>query len=353
MALGQTNISIAVVQSAIGVTSTSSVGGLIAKAASGGVGGYAFYINETYGTTGYRNGYLISGAAPHWNMWSNKIPAEWNDDTGDLSLRLKRNTLNAQGGYDFRLHDFRGYDHAAHTPSLVSASEVDTVSGAMSIGFNIYFGQVSFPANITHILARLTVGTYTENLLIPLSAIQNPAVYTPQGYGFDITGIPETTTSGQIQFFGSNSAGYQICTLNNILLAATGLNGTRGFTINHIAQELPKLSKYLDVVWDEYVQINAYITNPYSQDGLSIILQFGITSISNISITINAYSETIADATVALYFYAQGVSTFIGYYNVAASPGGADNYVYVSSVSLNSPAAANEVYYFYIDSITY
>ena len=33
-------------------------------------------------------------------MWSNKIPAEWNDDTGDLSLRLKRNALNLNGGYE-------------------------------------------------------------------------------------------------------------------------------------------------------------------------------------------------------------------------------------------------------------
>ena len=118
MALSQTNISVAVVQSAIGVFSTSSVGGLIAKALSGGVGGYAFYINETYGTTGRRDGYLIPGAKPHWNMYSNKIPAEWFNDAGNgntLNLRMRRNALNSNGGYDFRLHDFRGYEHSAVT----------------------------------------------------------------------------------------------------------------------------------------------------------------------------------------------------------------------------------------------
>ena len=77
MALADNNISVSVVQNAIGVFSTSSVGGLIAKALSGGVGGYAFYINETYGTTGRRDGVIIPSAKPHWNMYSNKIPAEW------------------------------------------------------------------------------------------------------------------------------------------------------------------------------------------------------------------------------------------------------------------------------------
>lgn len=119
MALGNTNISIATVQGAIGVYSTSSLGALIAKALSGGVGGYAFYIYETRASNGNRyDGVLIPGAAPHWNMYSNKIPAEWFNDAGAgnvLNLRLRRNALNSNGGYDFRLHDFREYEHSAVT----------------------------------------------------------------------------------------------------------------------------------------------------------------------------------------------------------------------------------------------
>ena len=277
MALGQNNISIALVQQEIGVYSTSSLVALVAKAKTGGIGGtyidefgstiavppMAFYIDETYGSTGRRDGYLISGAEPHWNMWSNKIPAEWNDDTGDLSLRLKRNALNLNGGYDVRLHDFRGYDHAAHTPSLVSTTAVDTLSGALSVGFSIYLSQVAFPINITHILARLTIGTYIKDKLIPISSLQNPNTYTPVSFGYNVTGIDQSVTSGQIKFYGSNINSLLICTLDEFFIVATGSGGTRPFTITHIVQAEPKLSVFLDTVWDANIELNAYIYNPY------------------------------------------------------------------------------------------
>lgn len=118
MALGQNNISISLVQQTIGVYSTSSLGALIAKAKTVGVGGYAFKIYETRSldSNNVYDGTLIRGEKPHWNMYSNKIPAEWFNDAGAgnvLNLRLKRNALNANGGYDFRLHDFRGYENSA------------------------------------------------------------------------------------------------------------------------------------------------------------------------------------------------------------------------------------------------
>lgn len=122
MALGNNNISVALVQSTIGVSSANSVGGLIAKASIGGNGsgilGYnsAFKIYETRSlNSNIYDGTLISGAEPHWNMYSNKIPAEWFNDAGAgnvLNLRLKRNASNPNGGYDFRLHDFRGYEQS-------------------------------------------------------------------------------------------------------------------------------------------------------------------------------------------------------------------------------------------------
>lgn len=122
MALGNNNISVALVQSTIGVSSTSSVGGLIAKASIGGNGsgilGYdsAFKIYETRSlNSNVYDGTLISGAEPHWNLYSNKIPAEWFNDAENgntLNLRLRRNASNPNGGYDFRLHDFRGYEQS-------------------------------------------------------------------------------------------------------------------------------------------------------------------------------------------------------------------------------------------------
>ena len=133
MALGDTNISIGLVQSTISIGSTSNLGALIAMAKVNGTGSIkigeyyddednlveiyspmAFYVYETRGVNGNRyDGVLISGAKPYWNMYSNKIPAEWFNDAGAgnvLNLRLKRNPDNVNGGYDFKLGYFRGYE---------------------------------------------------------------------------------------------------------------------------------------------------------------------------------------------------------------------------------------------------
>lgn len=142
MALGQTNISIALVQSTIGVSSTSSVGGLISKASIGGRGsgilGFnsAFKIYETRSlNNNVYDGTLISEAKPHWNMYSNKIPAEWFNDAGAgnvLNLRLKRNVNNPNGGYDFKLGDFRGYEQSqtVHPKPNLWVTDLDVWEGA-------------------------------------------------------------------------------------------------------------------------------------------------------------------------------------------------------------------------------
>ena len=180
MALSNTNISIAVVQNAIGVHSTSSLGALIALAQSGGVGGYAFYINETYGSTGRRDGYLIAGAKPYWNMYSPKIPAEWfcNPTGFVLDLRLKRNALNENGGYDFRLHDFREYEHdinVAEKPDLwISSLEVwEGTSIDLTARFYKYLIDLSIANRsggaLTHYLIVFTKNSVnTTSAIIPL-----------------------------------------------------------------------------------------------------------------------------------------------------------------------------------------
>lgn len=306
MALGQTNISVAVVQSAIGVTSTSSVGGLIAKAASGGVGGYAFYINETYGTTGYRNGYLISGAAPHWNMWSNKMPAEWDYSNGTMELRLKRNALNPNGGYDFRLHDFRGYDHNAVQPQLSTAASYNFTSGVGDISFLTNFHQIALPVDITHILAKVTIGAQVKTRLIPLADILDS---TPeiQGYTINFTNVIET--SGTLQLYASNSIGQEVATLTNIV-------SSKSFVVNHVAQ-YAYLSRQVAAPQDDYVTLFGNITVP-SGSG-SIQLAAGTTTLSGITIRFTASSSTYDTIYFDLYLAMQGeADTYVGSYYVSA-----------------------------------
>lgn len=306
MALGQTNISVAVVQSAIGVTSTSSVGGLIAKAASGGVGGYAFYINETYGTTGYRNGYLISGAAPHWNMWSNSIPAEWDYSNGTMELRLKRNALNPNGGYDFRLHDFRGYDHNAVQPQLSVATTFNFTGGVGDISWLAHFHQIKMPADITHILVKVTIGAQVKTYNMPLADIidSTPSI---QGYTLNFTGVSET--SGTLQLFASNAQATEVATLGNIV-------STRSFTVNHVSQ-YAYLSRQVAAPQDDYVTLFGNITVP-SGSG-SIQLAAGTTTLSGITIRFTASSQYYDTIYFDLYLAMQGeTDTYVGSYYVSA-----------------------------------
>ena len=199
MALGQTNISIALVQQAIGVYSTSSLGALIAKAKTGGVGGYAFYIYETKDSNGNRyDGVLIPGAEPHWNMYSNKIPAEWFNDAGNgntLNLRLRRNILNSKGGYDFRLHDFRGYEYSSvvHPKPNLWVSDLDVWEGT-SVGVTARFFSNFIDLStanrsggaITHYMIVFTRNNIDySSVIIPIdnSGVDVPThAFTPSSY---------------------------------------------------------------------------------------------------------------------------------------------------------------------------
>ena len=200
MALGQNNISIGLVQNTINVHSTSSLGGLVSLAQSGGFGGYAFYINETYGTTGYRNGYLIANAKPYWNMYSPKIPAEWfcNPTGFVLDLRLKRNALNENGGYDFRLHDFREYEHdinVAKKPDLWTSNLAVWEGTTIPVTARFYYGgnmdlstasRSSLP--LTHYVIVFTKGTtVVTSAPIPLD-----------NSGVDVPSISVTAPTGTV-----------------------------------------------------------------------------------------------------------------------------------------------------------
>ena len=201
MALGINNISIGLVQNTINVHSTSSLGGLVALAQSGGVGGYAFYIWETRAQNSNRSdGVLIGGAVPYWNMYSPKIPAEWfcNPTGFVLDLRLKRNALNENGGYDFRLHDFREYEHSidfAPKPDLQTSSLEVWEGTTIPVTARFYYGgnmdlstasRSSLP--LTHYVIVFTKGTtVVTSVPIPLD-----------NSGTDVPSISVTAPTGMV-----------------------------------------------------------------------------------------------------------------------------------------------------------
>ena len=329
MAAIQTDsISVTLVQNTISVFSTSSVGGLIAKAKVGGTSGYAFKIYETYGASA--NGYLLAGAEPYWNMWSNKIPAEWDVSNGTAELRLKRNALNANGGYDFRLGDFGGYDHAAVQPQFSVATSFNFTGGAGAISWLAHFHQIKLPADITHILAKVTIGANVQTLLMPLADIIDS---TPEisGYSINFTGVSET--SGTAQLYASNAQGTEVATLNNIV-------PTRNFTINHLAQ-YAFLARGVGAPQIQDLTIFGNIIVPSGSGSIQIAA--GTTELTGITIRISASSTVYSGAFFNLYLQQTGESdVFVGSYSAAASDPVSNTDLQDIYVTLNSAAAAGD-----------
>ena len=313
MALGNENISVSLVQSTIGVYSTSSVGGLIAKAKVGGVGwtytdeyGHtitippmAFFIYETRDANWNRyDGVLIPGAEPHWNMYSNKIPAEWFNDAGAgnvLNLRLKRNALNANGGYDFRLHDFRGYEHdinAAEKPNLWT-SDLEVWEGTtIDVTARFYYGgnmDLSTASRsgmpLTHYVIVFTRGT-TVVTSVPI-ALDNP-VDSPVP---TITFTANTTTTITMEVFllpnnidkGRVKITSQFMNVNGVVNGSTAVSVTvnpypyLGLDTSAIYEHTVNLDMVLDGtwVWGEYPESEG-IASFVDGSGVPIEVQVGV-----------------------------------------------------------------------------
>lgn len=155
--LGTTNITTTLVGNELGV-STRDVGMLCSGARSGGTSGSAFTVVEAGGTV--NEGYLIDGAEPYFNIWSNNSPGEWvgpNLPQGDLRFRLKRDT--AQARYCFSLGNYRNYDHAAIAASSGNPGIKIEVGSATTqkIEIRVKLGSYDWKkvANATHVAAEI------------------------------------------------------------------------------------------------------------------------------------------------------------------------------------------------------
>ena len=133
MALGTTNITTTLVGQTIGVASRD-IGFLCTAAKSGGVltnhsdptDRYysAFDIQEI----GLNDGYLIDGATPYHNPFSNNAPSFLTLSGTTIKCKLKNLGYVASEGASFSLGDFRGYNHQASAPSFWVTSKFSASS---------------------------------------------------------------------------------------------------------------------------------------------------------------------------------------------------------------------------------
>ena len=177
MALSTTNIYTELISNTIALAS-NDVGELVAKAKTGGSGGYAFSIVETGG--GVNDGYLFksysstetSFAEPYWSIWANNSPGEWvlpATSTDPVEFRLKRD----EGGlkYCYRLGNFREYEHNSYAPlpaGLYSTYAKKTggsvnVSAALKIKLGSYDWR-KLDASATHCKCKIYASDGTTEI---------------------------------------------------------------------------------------------------------------------------------------------------------------------------------------------
>lgn len=348
MALGNNNISVALVKSTIGVSSVSSVGGLIAKASIGGNGsgilGYnsAFKIYETRSlNSNVYDGTLISGAEPHWNRWSRYIPAEWwVNNSGVLELRLKRNANNGNGGYDFRLHDFRLYDHSASKPHISVPSTVNATAQSFTLDFLINMYQMALPTEITHIKVVGQVGIQTNSVLIPVADINYTASLI-SAYSMSFSGVTES--SGTVTVYGSNDIGQEVATMGAVF-------SVQNFSINYLSN-FAYLSRQVAVPETLDYSILGSIIVP-SGSG-SIPIPAGSTQLSGITIRFTGISSIYSVVYFDLVLQQTGESNlYVGSYYALLSSSGEITDIYPDTITYEDTITAGDSLGFLITNIT-
>lgn len=192
------------------------IGNIIARAKSGGEGGYAFNIVENgYSET---DGIMIRGAEPYWNIYSKNSPGQWfvYGASSELRVRIKRESTASNSKYRFSIGDFRGYNHAAIKPYLFpegSTIYVPQNQVSIVVGITIFwdFGEVDWKAaigNYTHI--HIMAGKelyYAYPVIDEYISIEDYDVlghYTVETTQGALGGIPD---GGKLYFWGEFSMG--------------------------------------------------------------------------------------------------------------------------------------------------
>lgn len=214
-------VTITDIKNTIGLNSTGLMD-LVSRARTGGVNGRAFNTVEGGGTI--NDGYLIDGAAPFWNIWSNDQPGEWIPPTevdGPLRLRLRRDS--GGGRYRAAMGDFRGYNQNASAPipgggegNYVATGGTTTysttlkprtgsynwkkVSGATLFQARVYDGKTlitsSTPAAIGDNVS-LPI-SFTVNLAISYTKVYTTRIYVGSGTVNDFNSLGYLPVTGEI-----------------------------------------------------------------------------------------------------------------------------------------------------------
>lgn len=122
--------------------SANGVNDIITRAKTGGVNGRAFNTVEGGGTI--NEGYLIDGARPYWNIFSNESPGEWVPSVladGPLQFRIKRDSSSR---YAPMLGKFNGYNHNSIGPEDNDVTHSIPVGSSTTQNIGIRFRTGSY-----------------------------------------------------------------------------------------------------------------------------------------------------------------------------------------------------------------
>lgn len=132
------------------------IGSVVTKALVGGrhitnyPNGQPFYSAFDVDANGDGTGYILEGAKPHWNVFSNNSPGMIrinHEITGNFimyKLRPMEGTPHDQNNFMFNLGQFEGYKHASQVPTVVGSATYDPNANRTTVNVQADAGELNW-----------------------------------------------------------------------------------------------------------------------------------------------------------------------------------------------------------------
>lgn len=269
----------------------NNLGQLVAKAKEGGIGSYAFKIDENQSSvsSSYDKGELLENSYPYWNLYSRYSGGEFYKKGNELHYRLKKDYGR---DYVYQMGSFLNYNHTAQSPVIECQEDVFITanSGTYSttyLEYEVMMGNYYFEDIVGH---DGNVGIALKN---------SSGTVITQGYISYMDNIH--TTNYQIRWQVSNA---QLATITdglllypNLFLTESGVySDSKRFFIPLVSKDLPYLYCHVQSTTQPVFQELYFYTldgSFYSRgDGLEYTdptLTYNQTSVQITNITLEDY----------------------------------------------------------------
>ncbi|MEG1289572.1 MAG: hypothetical protein RSE25_04975 [Bacteroidales bacterium] len=214
--------------------SVGDIGTIVCKAIVGGSQviinnkpiNVAFNIKELNASA---EGYILSGARPYWNVFSNNTPGQWVLASSYIDFKLKGLPPNYFGDYYFNFGEFENYtEENVIEPRIIGSASVVTTSNISTISVSADLGSYDWTKLHSSILLnpfKLGIRVYYDNLY---EDSISESVYTyPHNIGHNaIVTINRIINSARAELImvANNGQAYKFNPNTNFLMPTNNIN---------------------------------------------------------------------------------------------------------------------------------